>query len=172
MRVAWLLLPLFVSILSGCGAEDPPDSSAVTMAIEQSPTSFDPRVAIDATAQRLFGLIFVSLVKKDHQSAIQPDLALRWEVPDPQTYVFHLRQDAQFHDGRPITARDVVFTFRSILDGSIRTVKIGTYRLIESVEASGDYTVVFKLKEPFAPVLYNLAREGIGIVPEGAGEDF
>src|SRR5688572_4385315 len=100
-RVRGLLLLLLTPILYGCATETSADPSAITMAIDQSPTSFDPRVAIDSTAQRLFGLIFVSLVKKDHQSAIEPDLALSWDIPDPKTYIFHLREDAKFHDGRP-----------------------------------------------------------------------
>jgi peptide/nickel transport system substrate-binding protein len=170
--VTWVLLLLVAFSAVGCTTNTSADPGAVTVAIEQAPTTFDPRVANDANAQRLIGLIFVSLVKKNHQSEIEPDLALRWELPDPQTYIFYLRNDAKFHDGRPITAKDVVFTFRSILDGSIKSVKIGTYRLVESVEAPDDYTVVFKLKEPLAPFILSLTREGIGIVPEGSGPDF
>lgn len=159
-------------LLSGCTGNTSADPDVVTMADDQAPTNLDPRIAINASAERLFQLMFVSLVKRNDQSEIEPDLAVRWETPDPKTYVFYLRDDAKFHDGRPITAKDVVFTFRSILDGSVRTVKIGTYRLIDSIEAPDAYTVIFKLKEVFAPFLFNLSRGGIGIVPEGSGNDF
>ena len=44
-------------------------------------------------------------------SDLIPDLALNWELPDPTTYVFHLRHDVRFHDGRPLTSADVKYTF-------------------------------------------------------------
>jgi peptide/nickel transport system substrate-binding protein len=61
-----------------------------------------------------------------------------------------------------------VYTFRTLLNGSVTTTKAGTFRLIESVDAPDEHTVLFRLKEPFAPFLSNLTRGGIGIVPEGS----
>jgi len=142
------------------------------MALDESPVNLDPRVGTDAASERLDQLIFSSLIKHSATYELEPDLALSWEIPNPTTYIFHLRTDAKFHDGRPVTSRDVVYTFRSVLDGAIQTAKAGTYRLVQSVEATDDQTIVFKLKEPFAPFLWNLARGAIGIVPYGAPEDF
>jgi peptide/nickel transport system substrate-binding protein len=142
------------------------------MALDLPPTNLDPRIGIDATSERLSQLLFSSLVRRNERAEIEPDLAERWEIPDPLTYIFHLRGDAKFHDGRPVTARDVVYTFRTLSDGSIRTSKAGTYRLVQSVEAPDSRTVVFKLKEPFAPFLWNLSRGAIGVIPEGSGADF
>jgi len=116
--------------------------------------------------------MFSSLVKKDEHSVIQPDLATSWDIPDPTTYIFHLRNDVKFHDGRPLTSRDVAFTFQSILDGSVRTTKVGTFERIQSIETPDAYTVVFKLKEVFAPFLWNLSGGAIGIIPHGSGPDF
>jgi ABC-type transport system substrate-binding protein len=138
------------------------------MVLDEAPQNLDPRIGIDATSERLIQLMFSSLVKRTRDFNVAPDLALSWDTPNPTTYVFHLRDDAFFHDGRKVTARDVVFTFRSLLDGSVRSTKTGTYRLVESVQATDEHTVVFKLKEPFAPFLWNLTRGGIGIVPEGS----
>src|SRR5262249_26851119 len=95
-----------------------------------------------------------------------------WDNPDPKTYVFHLRHNAQFHDGRPLTSADVAFTFRSILDKSVQTPKLGTFERIDSIETPDPYTVTFRLKEVFAPFLWNLAGGAIGIVPNGSGADF
>lgn len=136
--------------------------------LDEGPQNLDPRIGIDATSERLDQLIFSSLVKRTPNFTVEPDLALRWEIPDPTTYIFHLRADAYFHDGRKLTARDVVYTFRTLLNGSVTTTKRGTFRPVESVEAPDEYTVVFKLREPFAPFLGNLTRGGVGIVPEGS----
>ena len=62
------------------------------MIIESSPTNLDPRVGIDAQSERIDELIFDSLVRRDEHFNLQPWLADRWEIPDPQTYIFHLHQ--------------------------------------------------------------------------------
>jgi peptide/nickel transport system substrate-binding protein len=164
-----LWLPFF---LAGCTAHSSADPGVITIALDQPPTNLDPRIGVDASSERFFQIIFSSLVKKDEHSAIQPDLATGWDNPDSKTYIFYLRQGVQFHDGRPLTSKDVVFTFQSILDRSIQTPKLGTFDRIESMEALGPYTVVFRLKEVFAPFLWNLAGGAIGIIPEGSGPDF
>jgi len=67
----------------------------------------------------------------------------------------------------------VQYTFRSLLDGTVSTIKAGhPYNLIDSVEAPDPYTVVFKLKDVYAPFLWNVAVGVIGVIPEGSGKDF
>src|SRR5262245_41377314 len=173
-RTDWLLFfILAASLVSACASQTSADPGVVTIALDQPPENLDPRVGENATSQRMAVLLFNSLVKKNDRLEIVPDLALSWETPDPQTYVFHLRKDVKFHDGRPLTSKDVVFTFRTMLDGSILTAKGGhPYNLIERIEAPDAYTVVFKLKEVFTPFLWNLARGVVGIIPEGSGVDF
>jgi peptide/nickel transport system substrate-binding protein len=155
-----------------CASNTVADSQTVTIAINSAPTNLDPRVGTDAASERLAQLIFSALVKKNEESQLEPDLATSWETPDATTYIFHLRSGVTFHDGRPLTAKDVAFTFRSMLDGSLSTPKAGIYQqMIAQVEARDPLTVVFNLKAPFAPFLWNMARGAIGIVPEGAGEN-
>jgi peptide/nickel transport system substrate-binding protein len=120
-------------------------------ALDEGAQNLDPRIGIDATSERLVQLVFSSLVKRTREYTVEPDLALSWDIPTPTTYIFHLRDDAVFHDGRRVTARDVVYTFRTLLNGSVTTTKAGTFRLVESVEAMDEHTVVFRLKEPFLP---------------------
>jgi peptide/nickel transport system substrate-binding protein len=168
----WLLF-LIAFLLSGCAGQTSADPGVVTVALDQNPDNLDPRIGQNAAAQRIDALIFNSLVRKNENSEIIPDLAQRWEMPDPATYVFHLRNDARFHNGKPVTSKDVQFTFQSILDGSIHTIKAGhPYSLIAAIEAPDSYTVTFKLKEPFAPFLWNLAAGVIGIIPAGSHPDF
>jgi peptide/nickel transport system substrate-binding protein len=167
-----MTLFLLAPFLSSCTSMTAHEPDTVIMALDESPRNLDPRIGTDASSERLIQLIFSSLVKRSISYDIEPDLALSWEIPNPTTYIFHLRSDATFHDGRHLTARDVVFTFRSVLNGSIQTPKSGTYRLVQSVDAPDDHTVVFKLKEPFAPFLWNLTRGAIGIIPDGSPADF
>src|SRR5262249_49825825 len=153
-----------VLLTASCSFQTSADPGIVTVALDQTPDNLDPRIGQNAASQRLDGLIFNSLVRKNEKSELKPDLALRWESPDPTTYVFHLRDDVRFHDGRPLTSKDVKFTFRSMLDGSVRTIKAGhPYNLIREIDTPDQQTVIFKLKEPFAPFLWNLANGVIGI---------
>src|SRR5688572_3688022 len=163
-----LVLIALLLLLPSCARTESRQPGTVIVALDEGPQNLDPRIGVDATSERLQQLLFNSLVKRTREFTVEPDLALRWEIPNPTTYIFFLRDDVVFHDGRKVTARDVVFTFRSLLDGSVRTTKRGTFRPIESVDARDDYTVVFKLKEPFAPFLSNLVRGNVGIVPEGS----
>ncbi|MGA7221691.1 MAG: ABC transporter substrate-binding protein [Candidatus Acidiferrales bacterium] len=164
---------VFVAALgTGCGSsKTSADSSTVNFLIEAAPTNLDPRIGSDAYAEHIDGLIFSSLVGQDEKMMVVPDLAESWETPDPVTYVFHLRHDVKFHDGRPLTSADVKYTFDSILSGAVKTTKRGSLKLVKSVEAPDDFTVIFHLSEPYASLLWNLTAPGIGIVPRGAGPE-
>jgi peptide/nickel transport system substrate-binding protein len=170
--MALLLLVLLTMFIPACANVAGDDPDTVTIALDLAPTNLDPRIGLDASSGRLQQLLFSSLVRTDEQFQIQPDLAESWDTPDPLTYIFHLRTDARFHDGKPVTARDILYTFRSLSDGSIKTTKAGSYRGVQSIEAPDEHTVIFKLKEPSASFLWNLNRGAIGIVPEGAGPAF
>jgi len=150
----------------------PPASDTLVMIIESSPANLDPRVGTDAQSERIDKLLFDSLLRRDEHFDLHPWLAERWDVPDPLTYVFHLRPGVRFHDGRPLTARDVKWTFDSLLQGSIRSPKASTYRVVDHIDAPDGATVIFHLKEPTAALLWNLCDGAIGIVPYGSGEDF
>jgi peptide/nickel transport system substrate-binding protein len=168
-----VILLLAIFLVPGCANNSSSQAAIVTVALDQNPDSLDPRIAQNAASQHLAELLFNSLVRKNDKAELVPDLALRWEMPDPKTYVFHLRNDVRFHDGRPLTSKDVRYTFRSMLDGTVPTTKAGhPYNLIASIETPDPYTIVFELKEPYAPFLLNLAVGVIGIVPDGAARDF
>jgi peptide/nickel transport system substrate-binding protein len=126
---------------------------------------------LDAQSERIDELIFDDLCTRDEHLNVQPGLAERWEVPDPRTYILHLHRGVKFHDGRPLTSRDVKWTFDSLLQGKIRSTKASAYRLVDRIDAPDDYTVIFRLKEPFATLLWNVSDGAIGIVPYGSGEE-
>jgi peptide/nickel transport system substrate-binding protein len=159
-------------LFTGCGSsQTSADSGTVNFLIEASPTNLDPRIGADSYSEHIDGLIFSSLVARDAQMKAIPDLAESWETPDPLTYVFHLRRGVKFHDGRPLTSADVKFTFDSILSGAVKTPKRGSFKLVSSIEAPDDATVIIHLREPYASLLWDLTAPAIGIVPRGSGPE-
>ena len=148
------------------------DPNVAVMMIESSPASLDPRIGTDAQSERIDGLLFDSLVRKDEHFALQPALATAWEQPEPRTWIFHLRHDVRFHNGRPLEAEDVAWTIRSMLDGSLVTAKAGAFAAVERVEVNDPYTITIHLRRADAALLFNLSDGLFGVVPRGAGRDF
>lgn len=116
--------------------------------------------------------IFEGLLRIDESLELQPDLAT--ELPevsaDGTQYTFTLRDDVVFHDGEPLTADDVAFTYTAALDPEVASPVAGDLTALESVEALDDTTVRFTLSRPSAAFPYAAV---VGIVPEHllAGED-
>ena len=163
-----MAVPLSFSLLSCSSRRNP---NTLVMIIESSPTNLDPRVGADAWSECIDGLIFDDLLTRDEHLNAAPGIAERWEIPDPLTYVFHLRKGIKFHDGRALTSRDVKWSFDSLIQGKVTSAKGSTYGSVDHIDAPDDYTVVFHLKEPMATLLWNLAGEAMGIVPYGSGEE-
>jgi peptide/nickel transport system substrate-binding protein len=165
----WTLLVLSL-LLTSCAHK--PAQDTLVMIIESSPTSLDPRVGLDAQSERIDGLLFDNLLSRDEHLSVKPGLAEDWEIPDPKTYIFHLRKGLRFSDGRPLTARDVKWSFDSLLQGKVRSTKAATYRPVDHIDLPDDYTVIFHLKQPWAALLWNVAGGGgMGIVPYGSGAE-
>ena len=120
---------------------------------------------MDAQSERIDNLIFDDLLSRGDDLNVAPGLAERWEIPDPLTYIFHLHRGVKFHDGRALTARDVKWTFDSLLQGKIRSTKAAVYRFVDHIDAPDDFTVIFHMKEHDATLLWNLSDGAIGIVP-------
>ncbi len=148
------------------------DSNTVVFLIESHPANLDPRIGTDAQSERIDQLIFDGLVDRDENFRLRPSLAESWEVPDPLTYIFHLRQGVLFHDGRPLTSRDVKYTFTSMLEGKVVSIKAATFRPIRAIETPGDFTLIIRLSEPFSSFLWNVAQGALGVIPDGAPKDF
>jgi peptide/nickel transport system substrate-binding protein len=167
--VCSLITFAMISCLLACIGK--PDPNTLVMIIESSPTNLDPRVGVDAQSERIDNLIFDDLLSRGDNLDVAPGLAERWEIPNPLTYIFHLHHGAKFHDGRPLTSRDVKWTFDSLLTGKIRSAKTAAYRFVDHLDAPDDYTVIFHMKEPDAALLWNLSDGAIGIVPIGSGDE-
>jgi peptide/nickel transport system substrate-binding protein len=146
----------------------PADPSILTVGIRTAPNTLDPRQGGDEMSQRVGELIFSPLMVIGPDLRAAPHLAERLDHPDPLTYVAHLRRGVRFHDGRMLTAADVAYTFRAVIDPAFVSPFKGAYSVLESVTAPDDYTAVFRLREPFAAFPIQLVQPPI--VPAGSGD--
>lgn len=158
------------AILAGCGgarAPRRPADNSVTVALESAPIHLDPRLATDQASSRVFELLLDGLVGKNEAGDFVPALATSWEALDAGArWRFHLRPGVHFHDGSTFDAGDVVWTFNTLLDGSVASSKSGAFPFLERVVEIDPATVDFELKTPFGALLPNLTSY-LGIVPAG-----
>jgi peptide/nickel transport system substrate-binding protein len=148
--------------IAGCTAAPSLPPGYIAVGLENGPITLDPRFATDATASQVGDLLFDGLTRLDDQSRRLPQLAARWEVPDPQTYIFHLHDGFRFGNGEPVTAADVKATYEAIRDPRAHSAKQQEIEPIESVDVLDRLTVRFRLRYPFASFL---SQTGIGILP-------
>ena len=142
----------------------------IILALENSPTNLDPRKGTDLASARVYEVVCNTLVTPDENSHLVPELAQSWEIIAGKDYLFHLRKGVKFHNGQELTAKDVKFTFKSMLEDSFISAKKGSFRIIKDIEIVDNYTVKFVLQEPFSSFLINIAA--IGILPSGVEVDF
>jgi peptide/nickel transport system substrate-binding protein len=168
-------LAILLAVVVGCHGGAGREAGTVVVVLESSPNNLDPRQGTDAQSERVGGLIFDALVKKDENYNLRPWLATSWEQPDALTWVFHLRDGVRFQDGRPLEAEDVVWTIESLIEPKLAgliTAKSGAFAAVERAEARDRLTVVVRMKRPDAGLLFNMSDGLFGVVPRGAGGDF
>ncbi|MBI5197978.1 MAG: peptide-binding protein [Nitrospirae bacterium] len=123
-----------------------------------------PPLASDSASSDITGWVFNGLVKYDKDINLVGDLAESFEASsDCKTVTFHLRKGVKWHDGAEFTARDVLFSYRTMTDPKVATPYSGDFERVQSVTAPDPYTIRVAYKEPFAP---GLASWGMGILPE------
>lgn len=132
--------------------------------LETSPIALDPRFATDAISSRTSELVFDALVRADAHGQFLGDLAESFERPTPTTLVFHLRRGLRFSDGRPLGARDVKYTYDSILASASASPKRIGLRELAAIAAPDDATIVMTTRGPYASAL---EMATIGVVPQG-----
>jgi len=171
MQLAKLLFLILLSLcLGGCNSTRVSHSkNALVIAIDSSPTNLDPRIGIDKASENFHHLLYNGLLRKNENDRMVPDLAKSYEKLSPVLYRFHLRTDVYFHNGKRLDARDVEYTYESILNETVTTTKKATLQVVQSVRATANDAVEFQLKEPFNGLLVNL---NIGIIPAGSPSDF
>ncbi len=157
-----LLAGLLCTLLApSCATPHAVRNDTLRIAFEAAPAQFDPRYATDAYSQRVLDLVCASLLTGAADGSHRPYAADRWRR-DGLEFRFHLAPTARFHDGAPITASDVVATYRSILDPSTGSPHRAALEAVSSVEAVDERTVLFRLQRPDAAFL---DAATIGLLP-------
>lgn len=136
-------------------AMEQPDHAPGDWLVRAFPTGLStitPLVSSDAYASEVQGYVMESLLTRDPETLEWQGLIARdWEYSgDGMTITFRMRSDVSFSDGTPLTAHDVVFTYRFIMTDAIAAPRARAYlEKIEKVEALGDHEVAFTFAEPY-----------------------
>ncbi len=100
------------------------------------------------------------------QMKVVPYLAESWEQPNDTTYMFHLRKGVKWHDGKSLTADDVVFSLKYLQDKNNACMARGRLEGVKSVEKVDSMTVKITTDRPMATLLENLAQRETVIYPK------
>lgn len=133
-----------------------------------NPRNYDP--ATDESSGDK--LVFSGLVMFDNNLNLMPDLAESWDIsPDGTIYIFHLRENAYFHNGRPVTAADVVYSWDRAADPRTSSITVLTYlgdiegikerhenkaKFISGLQIIDDHTLRVKINSPVTTFLFKL----------------
>ena len=172
-------------LAAGCHPSGP--SRTLEYYFTYDPRSLDPAFSTDVPTGEVTALLFDNLTRFDVDGRLMPGLATRWEVDSAGiTYTFHVRTDAVFHDGRPLTSADVRASFlRALSPTSLggrpwplfpirgaRDYNGGKAGDVEGMRIVDDSTLVFTLEEPLNIFPKLLAMPTTAIVPTPTPADF
>ncbi|HHX28726.1 MAG TPA: peptide ABC transporter substrate-binding protein [Firmicutes bacterium] len=173
--VIWFVAVVLIAslALAGCTpqteeTDTPPvaEEKVLIVRATSDPTTFQPDVAGNDAAYGIAQNVFNRLVKLDADIQVIPDLARSWSSSeDGLSITFNLVQNAKWHDGEPVTSKDVKYTFDYIKDHP-ECFAHNYFKNVESISAPDDYTVVFHMSRPDSAVLGYLAWYATFIMPE------
>jgi len=122
-----------------------------------------PNITSDSASHNIGNLIYSNLIRTDKNLRLEGELAERWEISrDELTITFHLRKGVRWHDGEELTARDVDFTYRYMIDPKTPTAYAEPFRQVRRAEVVDRHTYRVTYEKPYAPALLSW---GIWILP-------
>lgn len=166
----WLFTLASVATFAGLAgpvhAQPKPTAGGVLTAIVfPEPPSLNLALQQVQSTQMVASKIYESLIVYSKKLEPTPGLAKSWTVsPDHLTYTFNLQKGVKWHDGKPFSSADVVFTYKDILANTSRTRTLMAN--VAELSAPDANTVVFKLKAPYAAFLYAFDIGGGAILPK------
>ena len=153
-----LLMTLLGTVLSGCGdgsaaetQKSRADTNELVVGIAQDlDDSLDPHKTVKAGTREVMFNVFEGLMKPTPNGDLTPAIAESYEVSeDRMTYTFHLREGVQFHNGKTVTAEDVVYSIqRCAAATETGIVQVEAFSVIEDLKAVDERTVSITISEP------------------------
>ncbi|MBP1948047.1 ABC transporter substrate-binding protein [Virgibacillus litoralis] len=141
------------------------------IANDQEPAGLDPHKTPAHSSVRVYSKVYEGLVTFDENMEIKGQLAKDWEQPDDSTYIFNLVEGVKFHNGREMTAEDVLYSFERIMDEETASHISSYFSDVENIEVMGDYKIKFELAAPNATFLSHLTNSSAAIVPKEVVEE-
>jgi peptide/nickel transport system substrate-binding protein len=169
MHRSLVLLAVVVAlVVPSLGAQPagPRYGGVLRAGMQTDPVGLDPHLTNATATRNMMENVFDTVVMIDAEGKVVPGLAESWATSaDGLTWTFSLRRNVKFHNGRPMTADDVVYSINRIRDPKTKSPRAGDFAEVESVSATGPATMVIRLKRPFSPLLAKLAFSTNVVVP-------
>ena len=148
--------------------EVPADGGTLREGIIGTPRFINPLLAISEADRDLTALIYSGLMRSDGHGGLIPDLAEKYEISeDGLSYTFTIKSNAIWHDGKPVTSDDVIFTIQQVKNPNLKSPRRANWEGVE-VEKIDERTVRFWLKRQYAPFIENTT---LGILPKHLWKD-
>lgn len=152
----------------GLGRARAQGAGTLVFGLSSYPPSFEPLNNAGTAAGTVKLLIHRGLLSYDNTGALRGELAREWGVDEAGVWTFRLREDARWHDGRPVTSADIRYTIEyGASDASTAAYKT-FLQGISRIETPDDHTVRLTFAEPTATAETTLAHYNIPMIPEGA----
>jgi peptide/nickel transport system substrate-binding protein len=146
--------------------ETPVRGGTLVVAISADPGHLNPAITTSGATHTASELLYNGLLGRDERGEPLPELAESWTVEQAgAVYRFRLRDGVTWHDGAPFTAADVKFTFEEVLLKFHARTKASMGGALAAIETPDERTVVFRFKQPYAPLLLQLDATEAPIVP-------
>lgn len=136
---------------------------ALSVDLPGQPATLDPHLQWDTDSYHVYRNIFDNLVTREADGRIVPQIATAWTQRSPTEIEFTIRTDVRFHDGTPLTAEDVVFSVRRIIDPAFRSPQLSQFDSIKSAEVVAPDKIVLRTERPYPALLAQLVK--LSIVP-------
>lgn len=150
-----------LSLLAGCGKKtdstETSDSKVFRMAFSGDIVSFDPAYGYDGITCKIQPQVLETLLTFDKDNQLQCQLLESWEQKDELTYVYKVRNDILFSDGKPMTMEDVLFSINHHRDPEVASYLAWMLEGVNTLEQTGEWEFTVKLNEPNATFKYVFA---------------
>jgi peptide/nickel transport system substrate-binding protein len=180
-RIAACAAAALLAMLPSCAGAQP--QGELRVAIPWTPENLDPTMNLSSIRAMVGVTMFDSLVGRDADNRIVPQLAESWRLVDDTTWQLKLRRRVVFHDGEPFNAEAVRFTFQRVLGPEQKSPNRANMAEIARVDVIDDYTVNLVTRQPYAPLINRLldfpivppryaaekGNQGMALRPVGTG---